>query len=151
LLRDTGMREGELTRLLISDVDVRNRLVTISSEGKSRKVRILPFTDETANKIKAYLRTRSDNPARFMWLTCRNKYPAHTYIYKMIVRYARLAKLPGIHPHAFRHTFATNMLKLGVSLNSVKVLLGHSSITTTMIYSHTEEGIAIEEYRCKVG
>ncbi|MBI4708205.1 MAG: site-specific integrase [Candidatus Omnitrophica bacterium] len=123
----TGMRQAELFSLEWSDVDFTRKQITVKNkEGfttKSKKFRVIPLHD----KLRSIL-----VPLR------KEKGPCFdtTNQRRVFKRILKIGKLMGIGWHTLRHTFASHLVMNGVDLNTVKDLLGHSSITTTMIYSH---------------
>jgi len=136
MLFATGMRVSELCGLRLSDVDLIEGIVRI--RGKGRKERILQIeNDEVLNTIKAYRNTEKTVSMPFFFLN-----RCHRQLSDQSVRSVlnRLAKEVGsdlhITPHMFRHSFATLLLDADVDLRYIQHLLGHSSISTTQIYTH---------------
>ncbi|MEC7262933.1 MAG: tyrosine-type recombinase/integrase [Bacteroidota bacterium] len=139
LLYATGMRRAELVNLKVTDVNLGNR--TLKVLGKRNKERIIPLLDATMDQIKAYLEARSQlqNSAasRYLFLTKDGLKIYETLVYRIINKYFSLVS-PKVKksPHILRHTFATHLLNRGADLNSVKELLGHSSLASTQVYTH---------------
>src|SRR5690606_478235 len=110
--------------------------------GKRNKERIVPLLDSTANFLDAYIKERNglvdivDNTHVFLLKSGNKMY--ETLVYRIINKYFSLVS-PKVKksPHILRHTFATHMLNKGADLNSVKELLGHSSLASTQVYTHT--------------
>lgn len=148
LLYQTGMRRAELAGL--KDVDVDTSGKTIKILGKGRKERIVPFGDDLEKKIQYYIALRSGvsamTPGRL--LIKRNGEPLSVEdIYNIVVRrMGEVSTLEKHSPHVLRHTFATTMLNNGADLDSVKELLGHSSLATTQIYTHVTFEQMLESY-----
>lgn len=139
LLYTTGMRRTELVNLNLGAVDFSN--ATLKVLGKRNKERILPLLPATVELIKEYLIYRSrlqkiENPA-FIFLTKEGAKIYETLVYRIINKYFSLVS-PKVKksPHILRHTFATHLLNGGADLNSVKELLGHSSLASTQVYTH---------------
>lgn len=140
LLYSTGMRVGELLTLDLSDIDLQNSLVKV--KGKGKKERILPVGKMAMVALNDYLFKRNElNPERFLqavFLSERgNRLPDAKSIRRRIEKYAQIAGIKKkITPHTLRHSFATHLLNAGADLRSVQELLGHSSLSTTQIYTH---------------
>ena len=135
----TGMRRSELINLRLSDLDLSNR--TLRVLGKRNKERIIPLLQGTVDLIREYLLLRDThkagekNPALF--LTARGNKVYETLVYRIINGYfSKVSSKVKKSPHILRHTFATHMLSQGADLNSVKELLGHSSLASTQVYTH---------------
>ena len=143
-LFSTGLRVSELTSLNRDQVDlVRGEFAV---RGKGSKIRVVFLSPDATTKIKRYLEKRKDShKAVFLPLTGKTSQLTHKSevrltvrsIERLVVRYARLAGIvKKVSPHTLRHSFATDLLSNGADLRSVQVMLGHSSITTTQIYTH---------------
>ncbi|WP_228238924.1 tyrosine-type recombinase/integrase [Allomuricauda sp. M10] len=139
LLYATGMRRAELVNLKVTDINLGNR--TLKVLGKRNKERIIPLLDATVDQIKAYLEVRSQLPncatSLYLFLTKDGLKIYETLVYRTINKYFSLVS-PKVKksPHILRHTFATHLLNRGADLNSVKELLGHSSLASTQVYTH---------------
>ena len=142
MLYSTGMRAAEILGLNLADVDLRNAMVSVV--GKRNKQRLIPLLPELTHEIKDYLLVREqvlegapDVCALFVQERTgkRITYP----MLREIVRgaLANVTFQSKRSPHALRHSFATSMLNNSADLQSVKELLGHSSLKTTAIYTHT--------------
>ncbi|HAU85276.1 MAG TPA: integrase [Lachnospiraceae bacterium] len=137
-LYSTGCRVSEVSMLDIGDIDFGQRQVVVF--GKGHKERIVYFDSRTKRHLINYLKTRTDsNPALFI----TQKYPFKRlersgieYICKCI---GEIANVKGVHPHRFRRTLATNLIYKGVPIEQVKVILGHSKIDTTLLYSTVDQ------------
>jgi integrase/recombinase XerD len=139
LLYATGLRVSELIHVKIEDLVMdAGFLRTI---GKGSKERIVPFGDaardaivEYVEKGRAELDTRADV---HLFLSNRGRAMSRQSFWMKIVKYARLAGIAThISPHTLRHSFATHLLENGADLRSVQMMLGHSDISTTQIYTH---------------
>jgi integrase/recombinase XerC len=135
----TGMRRSELINLSLADLDLSNRTVRVL--GKRNKERIIPLLPGTLELIQEYLSLREahleekENPALF--LTSKGNKVYETLVYRVINGYfSMVSSKVKKSPHILRHTFATHMLSQGADLNSVKELLGHSSLASTQVYTH---------------
>lgn len=135
----TGMRLSELINLKDGDVDFSAQVMKVT--GKRNKQRLIPFGEELKEDMNAYLDLRdkeiSGSPeAFFVRKDGKSLYPRMVYL---LVRQSlsKVVTLKKKSPHVLRHTFATSMLNNGADLSAVKELLGHESLTTTEVYTHT--------------
>lgn len=139
LLYATGLRVSELIRVRLDDLVMdAGFLRTI---GKGSKERIVPFGDSARDAILAYVeRGRPELDTKLdphLFLSNRGRPMSRQAFWMKIVRYARQAGISThISPHVLRHSFATHLLENGADLRSVQMMLGHSDISTTQIYTH---------------
>jgi len=139
LLYATGLRVSELIHVKIEDLVMdAGFLRTI---GKGSKERIVPFGDSARDAIVVYMergRGEFDKHADpHLFLSNRGRPMTRQSFWMKITKYARLAGITGhISPHSLRHSFATHLLENGADLRSVQMMLGHSDISTTQIYTH---------------
>ncbi len=146
-LYSTGLRVSELVSLNRSQVDLERREFTV--RGKGRKPRIVFLSQRCVDFLRAYLEKRADNWEPLFISFSRNREDENlslgekrrltAYTVEEVVR--RASKLAGlgkkVTPHVLRHSFATELLHNGADIRSVQEMLGHSSITTTQIYTHS--------------
>ncbi len=140
LLYATGMRRQELTDLRLKDVDLDRKVLKVT--GKGDKEREIPVIPELCEKILLYLQKRKEE---FGTDTCDSFFltdkgaPLYLKFVNDTVR-KELAGLKGfegkVSPHMLRHSFATHLLNGGAELNSIKEVLGHSSLAATQVYTH---------------
>ncbi len=139
LLYATGLRVSELIHVKVEDLVMdAGFLRTI---GKGSKERIVPFGDSARDAIVAYIergrRTFEKHADPHLFLSNRGRPMSRQAFWMKIVRYARQAGITShISPHVLRHSFATHLLENGADLRSVQMMLGHSDISTTQIYTH---------------
>ena len=139
LLYATGLRVSELIHVKIDDLVMdAGFLRTI---GKGSKERIVPFGDSARDAIVAYIehgrRAFEKHADPYLFLSNRGRPMSRQAFWMKIVRYARQAGITShISPHVLRHSFATHLLENGADLRSVQMMLGHSDISTTQIYTH---------------
>jgi site-specific recombinase XerD len=137
LMAETGMRAGEVTGLLVADVDLVRGLVTVR-RGKGGKGRLAPFGPQTARAIDRYLRARrthrlADTAA--LWLGDRGKSLEYYGLHSALKYRAEVAGLPKFHPHLLRHTAASRWLAAGGSEGGLMAVAGWS--TRDMIDRYT--------------
>lgn len=140
LFYTTGIRRAELIGLKMSNVDMSKGVLKVL--GKRNKERILPLLPIIQNQIQLYLSERADlkeiKDEAFFFLTLKGVKLNDSLVYRLINMYfSNVSEKVKKSPHVLRHTFATHMLNNGADLNSVKELLGHSSLASTQIYTHS--------------
>ncbi len=132
MLYSSGLRVSELVNIRPKDLDFNENIGWVRS-GKGKKDRIFVISQKLSNKLKKYLEKKSDNEFVFSKekpLTTRN-------IQKIVSKCARKANIDKeVTPHTLRHSYATHLLDSGVDIRKIQTLLGHSNISTTMIYTH---------------
>jgi len=136
----TGMRKGEVFSLKWKDVDLERGAIWV--RGKGDKTRMIPIGKRLAALLAALIEKipYSSDEFLFPFLRERKKRnPRTSWLTKKFRRYADRAGLPHATLHTLRHTFASHLVMAGADLASVQQLLGHSTITTTMIYSHLKD------------
>lgn len=145
----TGCRIGELYNLNRTDVDINNRTALVF--GKGKKFRAVHFTEKCALYLERYLETRDDtHPA--LILSNRETRLGIQRMQTIISKIGKQVKLDGsLHPHRFRHTFATELLAKGADLSFIADELGHSDIQTTLVYARLPKQELILMYRKYMG
>lgn len=139
LLYTTGIRRAELINLKLQDVDLsRNTILVL---GKRNKERIVPLLSSTGQLFVSYFSERKNLDRicdqSFVFLSKAGVKIYETLVYRVINRYlSEVSSKVKKSPHILRHTFATHLLNKGADLNSVKELLGHSSLASTQVYTH---------------
>lgn len=136
LMYSSGLRRSEVTGLKIRDVDFFNGLVKVL--GKGRKERLVPVTQTALQALKDYLACRQNpQPGEALFLN-KNGKPLTgdglAYIFKNTAIASHLARR--VTPHSLRHSFATHLLGNGCDLRSLQEMLGHSSLSSTQVYTH---------------
>lgn len=145
LLYSSGLRVSELTNLSRNQVNLKTQ--EFSVRGKGQKIRVVFISDRAKNTLERYLDKRPDvDPAVFarIGIKCLEKKNASDNlrltprsIQRIVKFYALKAGIvKDVHPHTLRHSFATDLIANGADIRSVQEMLGHSSVTTTQIYTH---------------
>ena len=139
LFYETGMRLAELTALDDQDIDFVSHQLKVT--GKRNKQRIIPFGHELEQTLRRYMALRDEQPVRDGKALIQNdkgermsRFQVERLVNSCLSRVTTLKKRS---PHVLRHSFATAMLNNGAGLESVQKLLGHESVATTEIYTHT--------------
>ena len=139
LFYETGVRLAELIGLDVGDVDFMAHQIKVT--GKRNKQRIIPFGEELETTLRDYLQQRNDLLACIddaLILSDKGRRMTRSQVEKIVKQYLSLTTtLKKRSPHVLRHSFATTMLNNGAGLESVRKLLGHESVATTQIYTHT--------------
>ncbi len=135
----TGIRLSELIGLRVSDLDLSQSKITVT--GKRNKQRSVPLTPSLKNILEEYLRQNEPGGGKaeddFLFVSEKGNKLYPKLVYNTINTYLGLVSgLEKKSPHVLRHSFATHMLNRGADLNSIKELLGHSSLAATQIYTH---------------
>ena len=135
MLYATGMRISELVNLKITDVDMQRCVVKVL--GKGSKERLIPFGEEAYEALNNYLSDRDESSSKEVFLSNRKTKISRVAFWHRIKLYLVRENLKHtISPHTLRHAFATHLLNRGADLRSVQLLLGHSDLSTTQIYTH---------------
>ena len=138
-LYEAGLRRSELIGL--NDSDVNLDAMQLKVTGKRNKQRIIPFGKELAEQLRQYINCRDEQIAKrseALFLNTKGERISETEVYNTVrENLAKVTTLKKKSPHVLRHSFATAMLNHDAGLESVKKLLGHESLETTQIYTHT--------------
>jgi integrase/recombinase XerC len=154
LLYATGVRVSELVGLNLEDCSLPERLVKV--RGKGRKERLVPFGEKACSALRNYLqargrllmRQRSCREPNALFLNLRGKRISVRSVQRILNRYLEESALMlEVHPHLFRHSFATHLLNSGADLRSIQELLGHESLATTQKYTHLAVDQLVKTYR----
>ena len=142
LLYASGLRVSELVELTLNDLNNEHGYVIVY--GKGSKERLVPVGQTSLKKIKDYLDLSRSNLLKnrisdYLFITKRGSNFTRQGIWKIIKNYSgRIGIEKSISPHTIRHSFATHLLENGADLRTIQMLLGHSDISTTQIYTHVE-------------
>ena len=140
LFYTTGIRRAEMINLAMNNVDTAQK--TIKVIGKRNKERIIPLLNCTIELIEAYKHERNHlehvNQKEMLILSKNGNKVSESFVYRLINEYfSTVSQKTKKSPHVLRHSFATHLLNNGADLNSVKELLGHASLSSTQIYTHS--------------
>ncbi|MBK8945495.1 MAG: site-specific tyrosine recombinase XerD [Ignavibacteriae bacterium] len=143
VLYSSGLRVSEAINLKISDLFLNDEIIRVL--GKGSKQRIVPIGSSAINWLKEYLtkvrpllqkNMKSEN---IVFLNSKGSKLSRMAIWKIVKKYCDIAEIKReVHPHTFRHSFATHLLEGGADLRAVQEMLGHSDISTTQIYTHID-------------
>jgi integrase/recombinase XerD len=140
LLYASGLRVSELVNISVNEVSTQDGVVRVT--GKGSKTRLVPMGEEAADWIVRYLKNGrpeilQKKMSDSLFVTARASAMTRQAFWYLIKRYALLAGIAKpMSPHVLRHAFATHLLNHGADLRVVQMLLGHSDISTTQIYTH---------------
>jgi|TARA_X000000950_G_scaffold244847_1_gene301250 integrase/recombinase XerC len=136
----TGVRRIELINLKESDINMHSSTIRIM--GKRNKQRVIPMLPKLKKSINDYLNLRfnefNNKTLEYLFVSKSGSQLSEKYVYRTVNEYFKLVS-PKVKkaPHILRHSFATHLINEGADINSVKELLGHSSLSATQVYSHT--------------
>jgi integrase/recombinase XerD len=151
LLYSTGMRISELLNLTTHDINFTEQMILV--HGKGSKQRFVPYVDSIAELMSEYIAQVRPVLLKFertdiLFLNNRGQKMSRMGFWKILRKITLEAGIKQeITPHTFRHSFATHLLEAGVNLRIVQVLLGHSSLNTTQIYTHVDTRYLLETHK----
>jgi site-specific recombinase XerD len=138
VLYGTGVRVAEVTQLKLTDIDARRHVLWVR-QGKGRRDRQTLLSPKLLELLRAYW--RSERPREWLFPSAQGARPISPKAVYLACRNA--AQVAGIsksvHPHSFRHAFATHLLEAGVNLRTIQILLGHANLETTARYLHVAD------------
>ena len=138
-----GLRVGEVSELLVSDVDLRGKKIFIH-DSKERKDRMLYMSPTTATALQHHLEVRKRQDAAYVF-AAQHRVLTPRGIRRRLKKYGQECGIP-ITPHRLRHTFASQMLAAGMSLTSLQRYLGHEDLDTTMIFTQVSDPMLQRDY-----
>ena len=147
----TGIRLSELVGLNVADVNLSSGELKVT--GKRNKQRVVPFGEELRQALKHYIDQRKEQladgvDAGCLFLNNKKERIGKSMVRIIVVHYLSLVTtMKKRSPHVLRHTFATEMLNHGADLEAIKELLGHESVATTEVYTHTTFADLKKEYQ----
>ena len=142
-LYSTGIRRNELINLKTKDIYFDKSLLKV--KGKRNKERLVPVLPSLLKRMKIFI---NDNPTNtYFFESKKGKKISPSTIYRVVTKYFRLVSTKNkISPHVIRHSFATHMVNNGADINSVKEILGHSSLSSTQIYTKIKVPKMLNDY-----
>ncbi|MFH1198242.1 MAG: site-specific tyrosine recombinase XerD [bacterium] len=143
LFYSSGLRVSEIITIKISDLFFNEEIIRVF--GKGSKQRVVPIGSSAIKWCNDYLKKsrpfleKKSKSANYLFLNKRGTKLSRMGVWKLVNRYAKEADIQKeIHPHTFRHSFATHLLQGGADLRAVQEMLGHADISTTQIYTHID-------------
>ncbi|HEX2865739.1 MAG TPA: site-specific tyrosine recombinase XerD [Ignavibacteriales bacterium] len=143
VLYASGLRVSEATGLHLNDLFLKEEVIRVF--GKGSKERLVPIGSSAIMSVTEYLKRsrpmleRKMKSMNILFLNSRGTKLSRMGVWKIVDRYTKEAKvLKEVHPHTFRHSFATHLLEGGADLRAVQEMLGHADISTTQIYTHID-------------
>ena len=147
-----GIRVSELITLKISDLFLDEEMIRVF--GKGSKERFVPIGSSAIKWVEGYLKNsrplleKKAKSQHVLFLNNRGTKLSRMGVWKIVDKYAKLAKIKKeVHPHTFRHSFATHLLEGGADLRAVQEMLGHVDISTTQIYTHIDRDYIKQVHR----
>ncbi len=147
-----GLRVSELINLKISGLYFKEEVIRVL--GKGSKERLVPIGSSAVKWITEYIKTsrplleRKGKSENYLYLNTRGTKLSRMGVWKIVDRYVKEADIDkDVHPHTFRHSFATHLLEGGADLRAVQEMLGHADISTTQIYTHIDRDFIKQVHR----
>ena len=147
-LYSTGIRRDELINIKLNNVFLNEDLIKVL--GKRNKERLVPVLSGLNKRIKDYLgfRKKIDSSSSNLFITKRGKSIGPSLVYRVVKKYfSKVSTKVKTSPHVLRHSFATHMLNNGADINSIKEIMGHSSLASTQIYTKIKLPTIINDYK----
>jgi integrase/recombinase XerC len=148
MLYSTGVRRDELINIKLNDVLLDENLVKVL--GKRNKERLVPLVLNLKSRIKDYLKFRNEikSSSSNFFITTKGKKIGPSLVYRVVKNYfSKVSTKVKTSPHVLRHSFATHMLNNGADINSIKEIMGHSSLASTQIYTKIKLPKIINDYK----
>ena len=148
MLYSTGIRREELINIKINDLQLNQNLIKVL--GKRNKERLVPLIINLKKRIEDYLKYRKEIKTNFpfLFITKTGKKIGPSLVYRVVKNYfSKVSTKVKTSPHVLRHSFATHMLNNGADINSIKEIMGHSSLASTQIYTKIKLPKIINDYK----
>lgn len=148
MLYSTGIRREELINIKINDLQLNQNLIKVL--GKRNKERLVPLIIDLKKRIEEYLKHRKEIKTNFpfLFITKTGKKIGPSLVYRVVKNYfSKVSSKVKTSPHVLRHSFATHMLNNGADINSIKEIMGHSSLASTQIYTKIKLPKIINDYK----
>ena len=147
-LYSTGIRRDELINIKLNDVFLSENLIKVL--GKRNKERLVPVLSNLNKRIQDYLSLRKEvsSNSSCLFITKKGKSIGPSLVYRVVKKYfSKVSTKVKTSPHVLRHSFATHMLNNGADINSIKEIMGHSSLASTQIYTKIKLPKIINDYK----
>ena len=147
-LYSTGIRRDELINIKLNDVFLSENLIKVL--GKRNKEILVPVLGNLNKRIKDYLSLRKEVSlsSSYLFITNKGKSIGPSLVYRVVKKYfSKVSTKVKTSPHVLRHSFATHMLNNGADINSIKEIMGHSSLASTQIYTKIKLPKIINDYK----
>jgi integrase/recombinase XerC len=148
MLYSTGVRRDELINIKLNDVLLDENLVKVL--GKRNKERLVPLVLNLKSRINDYLKFRNEikSSSSNFFITTKGKKIGPSLVYRVVKNYfSKVSTKVKTSPHVLRHSFATHMLNNGADINSIKEIMGHSTLASTQIYTKIKLPKIINDYK----
>ena len=148
MLYSTGLRRDELINIKIDDIFFDDSLIKV--RGKRNKERLVPIITTLKQSINIYLELRNKIKTKFnnLFITSKGTKIGPSLVYRIVKKYfSKVSTKVKRSPHVLRHSFATHLLNNGADINSIKEILGHSSLASTQIYTKIKLPKIISDYQ----
>lgn len=148
LLLDTFLRISKALSLTLNDIDFSSKIITVrGTVAKSRKARIVPIKNTTANLLKELIKENEEFETEYVFVTNYGEPMDRNHFGKRLKKYAQEAGITkNVHPHLFRHTDATMFLEAGGDIRHLQMLLGHTDLRMVMRYKHLSKHTLINQH-----
>ena len=150
MMYSSGLRISEVVNIKLNDLNLSESFISVI--GKGNKQRIIPFGEKALVMLNIYINEyrskflKRKNSKGYLFLNNRGEKLSRVTIWKIIKKHSKVLN-KNITPHVFRHSFATHLIEGGADLRAVQMMLGHSDITTTQIYTHLDKSYLKEIYK----
>ena len=147
-LYSTGIRRDELIKIKLNDLLFDENLIKI--QGKRNKERLVPLLPSLLQNINNYIKLRSNIKSSInnLFITKKGTQIGPSLVYRVVKKYfSKISSKVKISPHVLRHSFATHLLNNGAGINTIKEILGHSSLASTQIYTKIKLPKIISDYK----
>jgi len=148
MLYSTGIRRDELINIKVNDLQLNQNLIKVL--GKRNKERLVPLIINLKKRIENYLKYRKEIKTNFpfLFITKTGRKIGPSLVYRVVKNYfSKVSTKVKTSPHVLRHSFATHMLNSGADINSIKEIMGHSSLASTQIYTKIKLPKIINDYK----
>lgn len=142
IMLDCGLRVSECVSLQYKNFNFRDKALTVKSLKKRRELsRTIPLSDRLYAQLAEYVTDKRVTPDAWLFPGSGDSHVTRFAVNKYLDRYAERKDIPYLHPHALRHSFATQHLIAGTPLENIKTMLGHVSFDTTLVYAHIPQHV----------